>query len=332
MFRHAAALALLISTAALAQDLPPAPAMQGDVRIHDPSVIVVDGQWVSFQTGDEGGLHQGAIKLKTSPDGVTWTNAGAIGKGVPRWAETENGYRSRNIWAPSVSRHGDRVNLYYSVSSFGVQFSAIGLMTNDVFDPANPGEGWQDQGLVLKSTGRDDFNAIDPYRIDTADGRAWLSYGSYWSGIKMRELDPESGKLLSADTPVYDLAWYDGGVIEASAILEHEGQFYLFVSYDRCCAGVESTYRIMVGRADTVTGPYVGKEGTELLKAGATELQSSNGRYIGPGGQEPVLGAPGDMLVYHYYDGDDLGVSKIQVTTIGWTEDGWPVLAPPPQE
>jgi arabinan endo-1,5-alpha-L-arabinosidase len=88
----------------------------------------------------------------------------------------------------------------------------------------------------------------------------------------------------------------------------------------------------MVGRADAITGPYVGKDGTDLLKAGATELQSSNGRYIGPGGQEPVFGAPSEMLVYHYYDGDDLGVSKIQVTSIGWTHDGWPVLAPPPQE
>lgn len=332
MRRIAATLTLLLSSAALAQDLPPAPAMQGDVRIHDPSVIVVDGQWVSFQTGDEGGLYQGAIKLKTSPDGITWTNAGAIGKGVPKWTQKENGYKSLNIWAPSVSRHGERVNLYYSVSSFGVQFSSIGLMTNDAFDPGKPGEGWTDQGLVLKSTGRDDFNAIDPYRIDTADGRAWLSYGSYWSGIKLRELDPETGKLLTPDTPVYDLAWYGGGVIEASAILEHAGKFYLFVSYDRCCAGVDSTYCIMVGRADTVTGPYVGKDGTPLLKAGATELQKGEGRYIGPGGQEPAFGAPDEMLVYHYYDGDDLGVSKIQITSIGWSDDGWPILAPPPQE
>jgi arabinan endo-1,5-alpha-L-arabinosidase len=304
--------------------------MLGDVRIHDPSVIVEDGHWVSFQTGDEGGLSQGAIKLKTSPDGITWKNAGAVGKGVPKWTQTENGYKSLNIWAPSVMKHGDRWHLYYSVSSFGLQFSSIGLMTNDAFDPTRPGEGWEDQGLVLKSTGRDDFNAIDPYRIDTSDGRAWLSYGSFWSGIKLRELDPETGKLLAEDTPRYDLAWYGGGVIEASAILEHEGRFYLFVSYDRCCAGVDSTYRIMVGRADTVTGPYVGKDGADLLKAGASELQKTFGRYIGPGGQEPVFGAPSELLVYHYYDGDDRGVSKIQIVSIGWTEDGWPILAPPP--
>jgi arabinan endo-1,5-alpha-L-arabinosidase len=332
MLRIVVAFALMLTPlSAFAQDLAPAPAMTGDVKIHDPAVIVENGHWVSFQTGDQGGLYRGAIKLKTSPDGINWTNAGAIGKGVPKWAEKENHYKSQNIWAPSAIKHGDRWYLYYSVSSFGLQFSSIGLMTNEIFDPTTPDQGWVDQGLVLKSTSRDDFNAIDPYRIDTSDGRAWLSFGSYWSGIKLRELNPETGQLLTPDTPVHDLAWYGGGVIEASAIIEHDGKFYLFVSYDRCCAGVDSTYRIMIGRADAITGPYVGKDGVELLKAGATELQKTSGRYIGPGGQEPVFGAPADMLVYHYYDGDDLGVSKLQIVTIHWTDDGWPELPPPPQ-
>ena len=251
-------------------------------------------------------------------------------QGAARLAEAENGYTSQNIWAPSVSRHGDRINLYYSVSSFGINSSVIGLMTNDAFDPLKPDQGWEDQGLVLKSIISDDFNAIDPYRIDTADGRAWLSYGSYWSGIKLRELDPQTGKLLQPDTPVFSLASRNGGAVEASAILEHAGRFYLFVSYDRCCAGLDSTYRIMVGRADTITGPYLGKDGTDLMQAGASELQKSAGRFVGPGGQEPVSGAAGDMLVYHYYDGDDLGKFKLQISPIGWDADGWPVLAPPP--
>jgi arabinan endo-1,5-alpha-L-arabinosidase len=313
----------------VAQELSSAPVMLGDTRIHDPSVIVEDGHWVSFQTGAPG-LWRGAILLKTSPDGITWKNAGGIGKGLPAWAEAELGYRSQEIWAPSVSKSGDRVFLYYSVSTFGVNKSAIGLMINDAFDPLHPETGWIDQGLVLKSDVRDQFNAIDPFRIDTPDGRAWLSYGSYWSGIKLREVDPQSGKVLAPDTPTFDLAAYGGGVIEAPAILEHDGRYYLFVSYDRCCAGVASTYRIMVGRAASVTGPYVGRDGTDLLEGGATALQDGDDHYIGPGGQEPVFGAPGDLLVYHYYDGDDLGKSKIQITPIGWSEDGWPILAPPP--
>jgi arabinan endo-1,5-alpha-L-arabinosidase len=330
----AALLALFLPAPALALD--PAPVMQGDTRIHDPSAIDVGGHWVTFQTGTEGGLYQGAILLKTSPDGITWTNAGAIGKGVPKWAEKVLGYKSRNIWAPSISVRDGTYFLYYSLSSFGLNQSGIGVMTNTAFDPTNPAKGWEDQGEVLHSTIKGDWNAIDPFRIDTTDGRAWLSYGSYWSGIKLRELDPKTGKLLeSAETPAqnmptYDLAAHDHGSIEASSILEHAGKFYLFVSYDQCCQGVNSTYRIMVGRADKVTGPYAGKTGTAMLDNGATELQKAIGRYIGPGGQEPVRTPAGDMLIYHYYDGADGGMSKLQIAPIGWTEDGWPELAPPP--
>src|SRR5690606_15865507 len=135
--------------------------------IHDPSVIVENGNWVSFQTGGEG-FWRGAVLLKTSTDGIEWKRAGGIGKGLPAWHEAELGYRSQNIWAPSVSRHGDTVYLYYSISSLGINVSAIGLMTNAAFDPLKPDQGWEDQGLVLKSGVKDDFNAIDPYRIDTA--------------------------------------------------------------------------------------------------------------------------------------------------------------------
>ncbi|MEO7222072.1 MAG: arabinan endo-1,5-alpha-L-arabinosidase [Devosia sp.] len=325
----AAAALMLLPFTAQAQDVPAAPVMSGDVRIHDPSVIVENGHWVSFQTGAEG-FWRGAILLKTSPDGIEWKNAGGIGKGLPAWPETELGYRSQLIWAPSVSKYGDTIYLYYSVSSFGINASAIGLMTNSAFDPLKPDQGWEDQGLVLKSGVKDDFNAIDPFRIDIAEGRAWLAYGSFWSGIKMRELDPTTGKLIAPDAPVHGIASRNGGAIEAPAILVHDGKFYLFVSFDQCCRGVDSTYRIMVGRADAVTGPYLDRAGLDLMQGGGTEVQSGRGRYLGPGGQEPVFGAE-DLLVYHYYDADERGMSKLQIAPIGWTEDGWPQLAAPPQ-
>ena len=130
---------LLTPTMVIADDaLPPAPVMAGETRIHDPSAIDVDGHWVTFQTGEEGGLYQGAIKLKTSPDGINWTDAGAIGKGVPKWTQSVLGYKSPNIWAPTISHYGDTYYLYYSVSSFGINVSVIGLMTNTAFDPTTP--------------------------------------------------------------------------------------------------------------------------------------------------------------------------------------------------
>jgi arabinan endo-1,5-alpha-L-arabinosidase len=322
-------LAPLLLFAVAAYAIEPQPRLAGDLRIHDPSVIEVAGRYAAFGTGEQG-LTRGAIKVKTSPDGLTWTDAGSIGKGVPKWAKDALGYQPMNVWAPSISRRGETFSLYYALSSFGLNTSAIGLMTNRSFDPSKPGEGWADQGLVLMSKADDDFNAIDPFRVDLADGRAFLSFGSFWSGIKLRQLDPLTGKLLREDTPTIALASRHGGAIEASSILEHDGKYYLFVSFDQCCKGVASTYNIRVGRADQIEGPYRDKDGKAMLDGGGSLVLDSTGRFIGPGGQEPVKTSKGDMLAFHYYDGDEAGVSKLQLSPIAWTADGWPELGPLP--
>ena len=192
---------LLLFTAPL-RAAEPQPQLTGDTRIHDPSVIEVDGRFAAFGTGQQGPTH-GAIRVKTSPDGLAWTDAGVIGKGPPEWAEAALGFKPLNVWAPSISRRGGTFFLYYCLSSFGDNASAIGLMTNTAFDPLKPGDGWQDQGMVVMSKHGDDFNAIDPFRIDASDGRAWLAFGSFWSGIKLSELNPETGKLISEDALRY---------------------------------------------------------------------------------------------------------------------------------
>ena len=320
----------LLCTAPL-EAAEPQPHMSGDVQIHDPSVIEVDGQFVALGTGQQGPTH-GAIRAKTSPDGVKWTEAGVIGQGPPAWAREALGFKPSNVWAPSISRRAKTAFLYYCLSSFGRNASAIGLMTNASFDPLKPGEGWQDQGLVLMSKDGDDFNAIDPFRVDSSDGRAYLAFGSFWSGVKLSELDPETGKLMRAGTPRIALAGRDGGgAVEAASILEHDGKFYLFVSFDQCCKGVASTYNIRVGRAEQIEGPYRDKDSKVMLEGGGSLVMSTTGRFIGPGGQEAVKTSKGDRLAYHYYDGDAAGASKLQFSPILWSADGWPELGPPPQ-
>lgn len=323
-------LALLLAAPAPVGAAEPQPEMTGDTRIHDPSVIEAGGRFAAFGTGRQGPTH-GAIQVKTSPDGAAWTGAGVIGNGPPAWAETALGFKPLNVWAPSISRRGGTVFLYYCLSSFGHNTSAIGLMTNAAFDPAKPGEGWLDRGLVLMSKDGDDFNAIDPFRIDLEDGRAFLAYGSYWSGIKLRELNPDTGKLIAADAPRIALASRNGGAIEAASIIEHDGKFFLFVSFDQCCKGVASTYNIRVGRAGRIEGPYRDRDGKAMLDGGGSLVLATTGRFIGPGGQEAVKTSKGDMLAYHYYDGDAGGVAKLQFSPIVWSADGWPGLGPLPQ-
>ena len=328
--RTAGTLALVLLLAAPLRAAEPQPQMTGDTRIHDPSVIEIDGQFVALGTGQQGPAH-GAIRVKTSPDGVAWTDAGVIGKGPPAWAQAALGFQPLNVWAPSISRRGKTVFLYYCLSSFGHNASAIGVMTNASFDPSKPGEGWRDQGLVLMSRDGDDFNAIDPFRVDSSDGRAYLAFGSFWSGIKFVELDPETGKLIDADAPRIALASRHGGAIEAASILERDAKFYLFVSFDQCCKGVASTYNIRVGRADRIEGPYRDKDGKAMLEGAGSLVLATTGRFIGPGGQEPVKTSKGDRLAYHYYDGDAAGAAKLQFSPILWTADGWPELGPLPK-
>jgi arabinan endo-1,5-alpha-L-arabinosidase len=325
-----AVLAILLPPAASPRAAEVQPRLTGDTLIHDPSVIEAGGRFVAFGTGRQGPTH-GAIRVKTSPDGIVWKDAGVIGEGPPEWAQAALGFKPLTVWAPSVSRRGGTVFLYYCLSSFGDNASAIGLMTNNAFDPGKPGEGWRDQGMVVESKHGDDFNAIDPFRIDASDGRAWLAFGSFWSGIKLSELDPETGKLIAKDAPFIAIASRHGGAIEAASILEHDRKFYLFVSFDQCCKGVASTYNIRVGRADRIEGPYRDKDGRDMLDGGGALVLATTGRFIGPGGQEAVKTSKGDMLAYHYYDGDAAGAAKLQFSPLGWTPDGWPELGALPQ-
>ncbi len=242
-----AAAMVVLASAAMAQ-VPAQPRLTGETGIHDPTWIAVEGTQIAFGTGVERAADGGAIRVKTSPDGIAWTDAGTIGQGVPDWVEGAIGVVPPNLWAPHILEREGTHYLYFAASRFGVNTSAIGLMTNDALDPANPTAGWVDQGIVVTSGPADNFNAIDAARLDTPDGRAWLAWGSWWDGIKMRELDPATGKLLPGTDVLHSLASRGGGAIEAPSILIHDGRYYLFVSFDLCCRGNASTYRIMVGR------------------------------------------------------------------------------------
>lgn len=317
-----AAIVLVLTLFAVPASAQP---LTGNVAIHDPSIAVLSDGYVSFATGVEGARDGGQIRTKSSPDGVDWHETGAIPGGMPAWVTAEFGYPPKNIWAPSITEHDGTHYLYYSVSSFGRNTSVIGLMTNDDLKAADPTAGWQDQGLVLRSVETDDFNAIDPFRIDSGD-RAWLTYGSYWQGIRLVEIDPATGMPLDGAETTF-IASRDGDAIEAPAILEHEGRFYLFVSFDACCRGVASTYRIMVGRSDRIEGPYLDRDGKPMLEGGGTELLATTGNYIGPGGQEVFRRDGRPWLAFHFYNRLQGGTPNLYLAPLEW-EDGWPVLGP----
>lgn len=96
------------------------------------------------------------------------------------------------------------------------------------------------------------------------------------------------------------------------------------LSSDTCCAGTSSTYKVKVGRATSVTGPYYDRAGVSMLNNGGTPVLESHGSVIGPGGQSIMNDVDGDLIVYHYYDGTDNGTPKLGINLLNWSS-GWPV-------
>jgi arabinan endo-1,5-alpha-L-arabinosidase len=167
-------------------------------------------------------------------------------------------------------------------------------------------------------------NAIDPAPlIDGSD--LWLAYGNWQTGIDLIQLDPANGLRLNAF--VWDLV---AGQVEGPYLMQNAGFYYLFFQRGLCCNGVNSTYYTQVGRATSVTGPYIDQNGNGILNGGGTTfLPNRDGRFIGPG----HVGYGEGKLTYHFYDGDDNGNAKLKITTLSWS-NGWPVadgvnLAPP---
>jgi arabinan endo-1,5-alpha-L-arabinosidase len=156
-------------------------------RTHDPVIAHEDDTYYVFSTGAR-------IPFLCSPDMLTWEFCGRIFEQIPAWTRDVNPQLG-DIWAPDISFFNNRWHLYYAVSTFGTQDSAIGLATNATLDPASPDYAWQDHGIVLRSQPGDRWNAIDPNFVVDADGESLAAFGSYWSGLKLIQLDPATGKF-----------------------------------------------------------------------------------------------------------------------------------------
>jgi arabinan endo-1,5-alpha-L-arabinosidase len=304
--------------------------LEGDIqRVHDPAIARCKDVYYLFSTGGRPGA--GVIPIRTSKDLKTWTSAGTVFDKLPEWALKEIP-GARGAWAPDISFYNGKYHLYYSVSTFGSRNSAIGLATNPTLDPADPAYRWVDQGMVVRShQERDDWNAIDPNIAIEPGGGVWLAWGSFWGGIKMRRVDPETGKLSPAGTVLHSLSRRPredpiNGSVEAPTLVRHGEYWYLFVSFDRCCRGAKSTYNVVAGRAKHVTGPYADRAGKPMTEGGGTKVvEATTGGWRGPGHQT-VLREPGrDYLLFHAYDATS-GIPHLHISTLVW-EDGWPRAA-----
>jgi arabinan endo-1,5-alpha-L-arabinosidase len=292
-------------------------------RIHDPVIAHEVDTYYVFSTGSR-------IPFICSKNKVNWEFCGRVFENNPAWIWDINPSLT-DIWAPDISYFNNQWHLYYSASNFGSQNSAIGLATNVTLDPKSPNYKWIDQGMVLRSQPGDQWNAIDPNLVLDENGEPWLAWGSFWQGIWMRKVDRSTGKLAANDSTYHHLADRSTGpdqsdAIEGTFIVAREGKWYLFASFDLCCKGINSTYNVRVGRGDTLTGPYLDRDGVPLTKGGGTLTLSAYGQWKGPGHNGILIEDGIYWMVYHAYDANQIGIPKLRIESISWDANGWPSL------
>jgi arabinan endo-1,5-alpha-L-arabinosidase len=299
--------------------------------VHDPVIIKQDDTYYVFYTAER-------TPFRTSTDMHCWSWGGTVWpSGPPAWTWEQVPDFDGNIWAPDICYFNGKYHLYYSISSFGSNHSCIGMATNTTLDPSDPDYEWVDSGgPVVRSYRDDNYNAIDPSVFIDEQGPEttyWMAFGSFWSGIKLTELDPATGYPVSSPPVLYSIADRSttrSSAIEAPVIVYKNGYYYLFVSFGQCCQGVNSTYNVRFGRADNIIGPYFDRNGVSMMMGGGTQITFDSPRWKGPGHCDILLDDDGkDWLVHHAYDVEHNGTHYLRIRRLFWTANGWPTVTEP---
>ena len=308
------------------------------VMAHDPVMAYEDGKYYLLATGM-------GISWATSADRKTWeVQPTPFLKEIPQWThDAVEGFRN-HVWAPDIIRKDGLWWLAYSCSTFGKNTSAIGLMVSEKL--SGP---WRDCGPIVCSkewrrnndTGNyegNNWNAIDPNFVIDEKGTPWLTWGSFWDGIQLARLDHTMHLVSAPKTIARRVALCDTtkaepnptskyagrNAIEAPFIFKHDGWYYLLVSWDYCCRGAKSNYRVAVGRSRNVEGPYVDRNGKDMSQGGGTILlEGDKQEYEAAGHCAAYHFENEDIFICHGYSTKMNGAALLVQRKINWTADGW---------
>ena len=329
---------MMISNVALAQE------QNGEERkirefvtsnpmVHDPVMAKEDGVYHIFATGM-------GIQRMTSKDRKNWqVKAMPVMTVIPKWTRDSVPGFDKHVWAPDIIRWHNKWWLAYSCSTFGKNGSAIGLLSAAKLDSPI----WNDEGCIVASReNRDNWNAIDPNFVIDDNYTPWMVWGSFWDGIQIVRLDTtmhvakgEKPRTLArryapgttTAEPNPTSAHAGTNAIEAPFVMKHQGYYYLFVSWDYCCRGSKSNYRVAVGRSKNVDGPYLDKRSNDMLNGGGTVLLEGDKKQYEATGHCAAYSIDGkDIFICHGYSTEMKGAPVLIQREIRWTDDGWPEL------
>ena len=319
--------------------------------VHDPVMAYEDSTYYLFATGM-------GIQKMTSKDRRNWTvHSEPVMSVIPKWThDSVPGFRN-HVWAPDIIQWHGRWWLAYSCSTFGKNGSAIGLLSCRSLSQGL----WNDEGSIVASQEkRDNWNAIDPNFVIDDNDNPWVVWGSFWDGIQIVRLDTtmhvakvsgvrsqesvgprtiarrynlnnkdaKAALPINPNPPKNPTSDYAGpNAIEAPFIFKHDGWYYLFVSWDYCCQGSKSNYRVAVGRSKTVDGPYLDSKGIDMRYGGGNLFLEGDKKEFEAAGHCAVYSFNGqDIFICHGYSIAHQGVSILIQRPVIWTADGWPTL------
>ncbi len=302
------------------------------------------------------------INVRSSADRVTWRfepRVFTFANGQPPWMDAIG--VGGDLWAPDIIAPAAGGTapylLFYSrnIGAGATEQSVCGVATA----PSVTGP-WTDQmALFNVNVIASSYRVIDPAPSFDAQGHLWVAVGSFGSanaggiaagGIRVFQLNPQTGKLMTAGDPGTRIA---GWLIEGAFLYQRDNFYYLFFNQAACCLGLNSTYYIRVGRATSITGPYADMDGAALLNpaSGGTLFMGRQfeanytgaenaavarpntgaiGREIGPGHAAIMRAADGiERVSYHFYDASTgngeptLGIKTVLFGADGWPRPGW---------
>jgi arabinan endo-1,5-alpha-L-arabinosidase len=280
----------------------------------DPTVIRADdGAFYLYATEDIRNT-----PVYRSADLVNWTYIGTAFTGSTRPDFEPGG----GIWAPDINCINGQYVMYYSMSVWGgEQTCGIGVATSSA-----PNGRFTDRGKLFRSNEIGVQNSIDPFYIED-DGKKYLFWGSF-SGIYYIELSDDGLALKDPGNP--QPVQVAGTAFEGTYILKRNGYYFLFASVGTCCDGLNSSYRLVMGRSESLTGPYVNKSGVRMLDNGYTEILKSNARFVGNGHCSEVVqdDAGNDWFFVHGWDvGNAANGRVLLLNRLKWERSGaWPYV------
>jgi beta-xylosidase len=221
------------------------------------------------------------------------------------------------VWAPAVIALGTTYRLYYATRD-----RRSGRQCISVASAAAPGGPYTDVSTAPLICPLNLGGAIDPSPI-VVDGTTfllWKNDGNCCGLTTAIWSQPLSSDGLEATgTPValiYNDQPWEGNVVEAPSMIEHDGKFFLFYSGN---AWDSRQYATGYAVCDSVRGP--------CTKPLHHPWLASDSQISGPGGLSVFAGPSGETaVIYHAWLGNQIGYDQggsraLFVAALTWKND-----------